>query len=89
MLGDDGRQCEPVDVVDLTGFEWKARIDDFVARRKNRDARPRVDVDVSEPERRQCPTRLAFRTSPARITVWPLLMSAPWRPMFCPGSAAA
>ena len=46
VRADDRRQREAVDVVDLAGPERLSRLDDFVAGRENRDARPREDLDV-------------------------------------------
>ena len=51
VIGDDGREREPVDVVDLPGRERLARIDNLVARREDRDARARVDLDVAKAQR--------------------------------------
>ncbi len=51
MLLDDGAQRELVDVVDLSRLQLAARIGDFIAGRKNRDAGLREHVNVADTQR--------------------------------------
>ena len=77
---DDGAEREPVDVVNLTWLERASRLDDFVACRKNCDARFREHVYVPAPDRGDGADAAGERTSPAAITRSPAAMSAAWRP---------
>src|SRR6185436_3314204 len=54
VLLDDRAERELVDVVDLPGSEFLARVGDFVAGGKNRDRWFGVDLDVADAERRDC-----------------------------------
>ena len=60
VVGDHGRNREPIDVVDLARRERPAWLHDFVSCRENRHARPRVHVDAGRADGRE-------RAHPARV----------------------
>ena len=86
---DDRAERKAVDVVDLAGRERPARLDDFVAGREDRDARPRVHLDVGAADRGQRADAARRQHIACAHDPSPAAMSAPRRPMFCPGDRGA
>ena len=85
VLLDDRAEREPVDVVDLPGRQRLARLDDLVAGREDRHARPLVHLDVGHTDGGDGAERLGFSSVAGAAIVWPATRSAPWRPTFWPG----